>query len=199
MARQNKTFTKEKIMKVAAKLFSEKGYDRVTIREIANITDINQAMIYYCFSSKEDILKSLYRFYTEQRLKECPDVDELLRLAETETPHEVLMKTEFHFNEETREMLDQILVTSSREICSDPESQQFIRDNIFDNITNILKPLLLRLVELKKIKPFDIDTFLRVTSHYCYSAAALNNSAFRQDVEEYRSGMAFLFSVITPI
>ena len=185
-------------MSAAAKLFSEKGYDKVTIREIAGVVGINSAMIYYYFSSKDDLLKSLYKFYTEERLKECPDVKELLRLAETEPPHEVLMKSEFHFNQKSRKMLDQILVTASRQICSDAESEQFMRDNIFGNIKNILGPLLRRLVELGKIKPFDIDTFLRVTSHYCYGAAALNNSAFKQNVAQYRAGMSFLFSIITP-
>ena len=197
MANQKRT-PKEKIMRAAAKLFSERGYHKVTIREIANATDINSAMIYYYFSSKEDVLKNLYKFYTEERLKECPDVAELLRLAETDPPHEVLMKSEFHFNEKTREMLDQILVTASREICSDSDSERFVRENIFDNITNILKPLLIRLVELGKIKPFDIDIFLRVMSYYCYSAAALNNSAFKQNIAEYQEGMSFLFSMITP-
>ncbi|MCL2517176.1 MAG: TetR family transcriptional regulator [Oscillospiraceae bacterium] len=195
---QKKT-AKEKIMETSAKLFSEKGYEKVSVREISSTAGVNSAMIYYYFASKDGVLKSLYRFYTEERLKECPDLNELLRLAETDPPHAVLMKSEFHFNEKTRKMLDQILVTASREICSDPESEHFIRENIFENITNILKPLLLRLVELEKIKPFDIDTFLKVTSYYCYSAAALNNSAFKQNVAEYQAGMSFLFSMITPI
>jgi len=198
MTNQKKN-AKEKIMKIAAKLFSEKGYAKVSIREISAAAGVNSAMIYYYFTSKDDVLKSLYRFYTEERLKECPDLNELLRLAETEPPHAVLMKSEFHFNEKTRKTLDQILVTASREICSDPKSEQFIRENIFDNITNILKPLLRRLVELEKIKPFDIDTFIKVTSYYCYSAAALNNSAFKQNVAEYQAGMSFLFSMITPL
>jgi len=193
-----KRTSKEDIMKAAARLFSEKGYHKVTIREIASDIDINSAMIYYYFSSKYDVLKSLYRFYTEERLKECPDVGELLQLAETEGPYELLMKTEFHFNEENRATLDQILVTASREICSDFESEQFLRENIFDNITNILGPILKRLIEFKKIEPFDIDTFLKVTSYYCYSAAVLNNSAFKQDVTEYQKGMSFLFSMISP-
>jgi len=198
MTKQQKP-AKERIMKAAAKMFSERGYHKVTIREIADATGINSAMIYYYFSSKEDVLKSLYRFYTEERLKGCPDLNELLQLAETDPPHAVLMKSEFHFNEKTRKLLDQILVTASREICADPKSERFIRENIFDNITNILKPLLLRLVELRKIKPFDIDTFLRVLSNYCYSSAALNNSVFKQNVAEYQAGMSFLFSVITPM
>ena len=183
-------------MKAAAEMFSLKGFDRVTTREIANYVGINSASIYYHFSSKEDILKSLYKFYTEVRYKEQPDINELLRLAETRPPHEVLMNSEFHYDDEIRDTLDQILATAARELCSDLDSEIFIRENVFNNVENILKPLLSRLAELGKIKPFDIDTFIKVVSFYCYSAAALNNSPFRQSVADYQAGMALLFSII---
>jgi len=195
---RNKGATREKIMRVAAKMFSEKGYDKVTTREIANGAGVNPAMIYYYFSSKHDVLKSLYRFYTEERMKESPDLSGLLRLAETAPPHEVLMGSEFHYHEENRDMLDQILVTAAREIRSDPESEQFIRENIFDNVSRILGPLLRRLTELEKIKPFDVDAFLKVVSYYCCSAATLNNSVFGQSIADYQAGMSLLFSVIAP-
>ena len=197
MMDEQKETTKEKILRAAAKLFSESGYDKVTTREIANAIGINSASIYYHFTSKDEILKSLYRFYSEERNKKSPDKGELLRLAETEHPHVVLMRSEFHFDEEYRGMLDQILVTAVREIGADPEAERFIKENIFDSVTDTLKPLFERMVELRKIKPFDIDTFLRVLSNYCFSTAALNNSPFRQDVREYQEGMAFIFSMIT--
>ena len=195
----DKTPTKEKIMKVAAKMFSERGYDRVTTREIAKAIGINSASIYYYFPSKENILKSLYDYYSDIRSRANPDLEELLRLAETDPPHEVLMKSEFHFHEEIREMLDQILITAGRCISVDPESERFMRENVFDNVEKILRPLLQRMIELGKIKPFDLDNFIKVLSCYCFSAAALNNSAFRQSVDEYQAGMSMLFSLVTPI
>ena len=108
------------------------------------------------------------------------------------------MKAQYNFSEEARDMLDQILVTAAREINADPASEQFIRDNIFGNITGILKPLLLRMLALGKLKPFEIDTFFKVLSYYCYSAATLNNSVFKVNVDEYKAAMAFIFSMITP-
>ena len=189
MDKQDETSTKEKIMRVAARMFSERGYDKVTTREIAKAIGITPASIYYHFSSKDDILKNLYRFYFEESRKECPDMNELLRMAETDPPHEVLMKSVFHYNGEMQATLDHILVTAAREICADPESVHFIRENIFDQIDNMLRPVLLLLVELKKIKPLDIDTFLRIVAYYCFSAAALNNSSFKQSAAEYEACM----------
>jgi len=199
MFNQSNASTREKILIVSARLFSERGYSKVTTREIANATGINVASIYYHFSSKEDILDCLFRFYTEERIKQQPDLNELMQLVETGHPHEVLMKTEFHFNDEIRDTLDQILVTGAREICADPESERFINDNIFQHISDVLRPLLQRLTDLGKIKPLDIDTFLRIVSYYCFSAAALNKSSFRHNVTEYQKGMAQLFSLIEPL
>jgi len=194
---QNENTTKDKILAEAAKLFSIRGYDGVSTREIAKAVGINSASIYYYFSSKEEILKDLYRYYSNQLQIECPDLDELLKLAETAPPHEVLMKSEFHFKGDIRETLDQIIVTATRRLGSDLDSEHFIRENIFDPTVKILKPLLERLVELGKIKMPDIDTFICVLTNYCFGAAALNNTSFRQDVTQYRSAMSFLFSMIT--
>ena len=185
-------------MKAAAELFSDKGFNKVTVREISNAAGVNLAMIYYYFSSKDELLYSLYEFYSQQVFKKNPDLNELLRLAETHPPGEVLAMSVFSFDEDLRDMLDRIIVTASREVNSNRESENFIRKNVFDNIEGILKPLLLRMVELGKIKPFDSDTFFRVLSHYCFSAAALNKSAFAQNSEEYSAGMAYLFSGIIP-
>ena len=199
MDEQSKTSTKDKILKTAAKMFSESGYDKVSTREIANAIGINSATLYYYFTSKDDILKSLYKFYSAQRSKEAPDINELLRLVETEPPHRVLMRTEFHYNEEYREILDQILAIAVREINADPESERFIQENTFDSINNTLKPLIERMMELGKIEPIDTDVFLRVLAYYCFSAAALNKSAFGQSIIEYHKGMSLVFSTIIPV
>ena len=190
------TDTKEKIMQTAAHLFSERGYDKVTMREIAKAVGINSATIYHHFPSKIEILRSLYAFYASQRHREHPDLGELLRLAETHPPHEVLRRSTFHFQEDVREMLDAILVTAARRICAEPESEAFIRENIFDNIERTLRPLLERMMELETIEPLDIDVFLKVVSNFCFSAASLSHSSFRQTPDEYYTSIAQIFSLV---
>jgi len=195
LTKDNENLTKNKILHAAARLFCYKGYENVTTREIAKAVGINSASIYYHFPSKEDILKSLYQFYGEQRRKGSPDFRELMKLVETRAPHEVFMQTEFHYDDEIREMLDQILVTATRGIGVDEKSDLFVKENIFD-LSRILKPMLSRMVELEKIKPLDIDTFIRLLTFYCFSSAALNKSPFKQGVAEFQAGMAFLYSNI---
>ncbi|MCL2812223.1 MAG: TetR/AcrR family transcriptional regulator [Clostridia bacterium] len=191
--------TRGKILRAAAKLFSKSGYHRVTMREIAQDSEINAASIYHYFPSKADILKSLYAFYSAELHKALPDLHALLRLAETDPPHEVLMKAEFHFDQEARDFLDQILITAAREISADSESERFIRENIFAPTENIIKPLLQRMVELGRIQPLDIETLLTILVYYCFSAAALNHSPFGNKPEKYQSDLSFIFSFIKPM
>ena len=191
--------TRDRILMTAAEMFSTRGYDRVTTRQIAKAIGINSASIYHHFSSKDEILRSLYDYYSEQVREKNPDLEELLKAAETSAPHEVLAKTVFHFSDDIRGMLDHIIVIASRMITSDPESERFIKDNIFDNITKVLKPLLHQMVELGKIKPFDEDNFFKILTHFCFSAAALNNTTFRINASEYQSGMSYLFSMVMPM
>ena len=50
---------KEEIVKTSAKLFKEKGYSAVTMRDIAKVMGIKAASLYNHISSKQDILISI--------------------------------------------------------------------------------------------------------------------------------------------
>ena len=53
--------TRKLIRDVAVDLFSQKGYDTVSIREIARTVGINESSIYNHYSSKEDIMDSIIK------------------------------------------------------------------------------------------------------------------------------------------
>jgi AcrR family transcriptional regulator len=52
--------TRERILNVALELFTEKGYDGASLREIAERLGVTKAAIYYHFASKDDILMALH-------------------------------------------------------------------------------------------------------------------------------------------
>ena len=52
--------TRERILDVALDLFTEQGYDKTSLREIAQQLGISKAALYYHFASKEDILMALH-------------------------------------------------------------------------------------------------------------------------------------------
>src|SRR5882757_4746935 len=51
--------TRERIQSVALELFAEHGYEKTSLREIAERLDVTKAALYYHFKSKEDILNSV--------------------------------------------------------------------------------------------------------------------------------------------
>lgn len=58
-----KVNNKEKIFEVSVNLFSEHGYDGVSIRQIAHEVGIKESSIYNHYKSKEDILDSILQYY----------------------------------------------------------------------------------------------------------------------------------------
>ena len=53
--------TRERILDIALDLFSEKGFDKSSLREIAEQLGTSKAAIYYYFASKDDILMALHQ------------------------------------------------------------------------------------------------------------------------------------------
>ncbi len=51
--------TRERILEVALRLFTEKGYDATSLREISEELGVTKAALYYHFRTKEEILSSL--------------------------------------------------------------------------------------------------------------------------------------------
>ena len=57
--------TKEKIFDVSLDLFSKKGYDSVSLREIAEEVGIKKSSIYTHYPSKEAILMDIFEYFTD--------------------------------------------------------------------------------------------------------------------------------------
>jgi AcrR family transcriptional regulator len=82
--------TRARIQQVALELFAEQGYDKTSLREIAERLDVTKAALYYHFKSKEDIVRSLVEDYFGQ-------IDALIAWAKTqprtpETRDEILSR-----------------------------------------------------------------------------------------------------------
>lgn len=75
--RQRRGDTRQRIQDVALELFAEQGYEKTSLREIAERLDVTKAALYYHFKTKEDILIGLF-----QDLRR--PIDELIEWADAQ-------------------------------------------------------------------------------------------------------------------
>ncbi|AYN33329.1 TetR/AcrR family transcriptional regulator [Streptomyces albus] len=61
---QRRTDTRQRIQDVALELFAEQGYEKTSLREIAERLEVTKAALYYHFKTKEDILISVFQDLT---------------------------------------------------------------------------------------------------------------------------------------
>lgn len=76
---EDRNGTRGRIQAVALYLFAEQGYDKTSLREIAERLGVTKAALYYHFKSKEDIVRSLFDDYAR-------DVDELIAWGSDQPP-----------------------------------------------------------------------------------------------------------------
>jgi AcrR family transcriptional regulator len=57
--------TRQRIQDVALQLFAEHGYEKTSLREIAEHLDVTKAALYYHFKTKEQIIVSLFEDLTQ--------------------------------------------------------------------------------------------------------------------------------------
>ncbi len=58
--------TRSRLRELALRLFAEQGYEKTSLREIAERLGVTKAALYYYFKSKEDIVSSLVEDYVAE-------------------------------------------------------------------------------------------------------------------------------------
>jgi len=194
----DKHSTKEKILFSAIKMFSDRGYDKVSMRDIAAAVGIKAASIYNHFPSKRDILKSIYEYYAGQLSLVFPKKEELLRRLETEPLREALNKFNYYCPPELRDRMDRILLIASQRICLDKDSEIFVREQFFEPIRESWIAIFNRGIELGKIKPINTDNFIILATYFAFSVAGLNRTMMKINNEQWLGGLDMLFSLLKP-
>jgi AcrR family transcriptional regulator len=77
--------TRSRIQAVALELFAEQGYEKTSLREIAERLDVTKAALYYHFKTKDDIVASLFEDFLAH-------VDEIVEWAQGQEMDEATRK-----------------------------------------------------------------------------------------------------------
>ncbi len=70
---RKKAQTRQQIFDAAQRLFAERGFDRVTVSEVARAADVSEVTVFNYFPSKEDLFYGGMQFFEEQLLEAVRD------------------------------------------------------------------------------------------------------------------------------
>lgn len=191
--------TKEKIILSAIVLFSDRGYDNVSMRDIAAEVGIKASSIYNHFPSKRDILKSIYSFYNDKHSSLFINMEEPLRWLEKKSFHDVFKKINFSWPPEIQDTLERVILIAGQRMCLDKESEEFISESFFKPQKELLVPLIKRAIKLGKIEPINIDIFMRLVMFYNLSCTGLNRTVMNLNMEQWKGGYNMLMSLLKPV
>jgi AcrR family transcriptional regulator len=142
--------TKDRIFDAAVDLFADRGYDGVSVRDIARAVGLTEGAVYKHYASKEDILNAIFA-YVENRLY-TPQSTWTNDLSSGRCSFEEIigsmpraMASEPFMIKLTRIMLI--------EMYRNEKIREYVRRNLFDRPVDETDALLRLLVELGVIKP----------------------------------------------
>ncbi|MGC4376765.1 helix-turn-helix domain-containing protein [Fictibacillus sp. Mic-4] len=142
---------KLKIIETAIKLFAEKGFYSTSIQEITKKSDISKGAFYLHFSSKEELLLSIFHYYHDRMRKKVLEVE-----TDNLSPREKLIKQINVQFQETVEYRDFIIMYIREHVHSvNDKIHQYMMQTRLD----VQKWYESRLIELygEQIIPYIID------------------------------------------
>src|SRR5207302_2268781 len=66
---RKKQQTRQQIFDTASRLFLERGFDRVSVAEVARAADVSEVTVFNYFPTKEDLLYGGMEFFEEQLIE----------------------------------------------------------------------------------------------------------------------------------
>ena len=180
--------TARAILDAAADLFARRGYDGVSVREIAQGAGIRESSVYNHFSSKAEILNALYEEYIrlvpETRPSEA-DLDQILTYMQ---PEEVLKHILFHFAKNVRGTLSNTAMIINYEKFKVPRAAEMYYRYVVNEPAAYYERLFQKMIARGMIGPVDARMFAQ---QYNYVTITLTKEYI---MAQY--GLADLHSVV---
>lgn len=82
---QKKDATRQRLMRVAVKMFDKRGFDNVSVAEIAEAAEVSKMTVFNYFPVKEDLVTGVGRHHIEE------PASVVRNRAPGETPHEAML------------------------------------------------------------------------------------------------------------
>jgi len=130
--------TRDRLLKAASKLFAKKGFDRVSVREIAGASGSNLCLVSYYFGGKEKLYQKIFENFFERMARHLDQSQ--AQHADSDKP-----MSKHEFSEELRRNIRFIL----DEFVSEPEVKVMMHREVMDGFPRTQKLFDQHLVKVK--------------------------------------------------
>jgi len=122
---------------MALKLFADLGYKAVTMRNLAEKVNINQATFYHYFKSKEQLYEAVLHEAYEERAGQIIDI-----VKSDQSKEERLWRVCLEFSNSFNTDLAFVKLVKREQIQGDKKRMQLMWDQLFSDLVDALKELL---------------------------------------------------------
>jgi len=180
--------TAGRLAECAAELFAKKGYDHVSVREIADAAGIGESSFYNHFSGKAALLESLWQLFIEHAPDARPPLRDLEAMMDVMTPEEIFKHILFYFGSHVKPGLEQIAMVINNEKYRNPRAAEVYYRHVVDEPSEYYERLILQMIDRGLFKPVNAKRF---AEQYNYVSITLTKEYFMA-----KNGMADLHTVI---
>jgi AcrR family transcriptional regulator len=134
--------TKEKIFDAAIDMFSERGYNGVSIRDIAKAVGIKESSIYAHFINKEDILNHILDYHHNGILSKRVDIRDLENEINYIQPRDVIKLIFFNYGKQDDPRIDKTARIIFMEQYVNARAREFVQKYMLEEPVAYYRSLL---------------------------------------------------------
>ncbi len=173
--RRNGIETTRRILEIGADLFARKGYDNVSLREIADAVGIKESSLYNHFKSKSALKESLFASFAEMTFGSRPSDSELEKMLLIMSPEEIFKSIVFNVGKNINAVAQNVAVMIHNEKYRDTQAFEMYERYLIKEPVEYYKRLIEKMMARKMIQPVDAYLF---AEQYNYVSIALTQEYF---------------------
>jgi len=151
--------TKKKIFDNSIKLFTQKGYENVSMSDIADTVNIGQSAVYNHFTSKQQILDMIYGFYYYNHVSKRPSSDDLDSVLQAGTLMDIITKGfTYEFDENLLGLMSDITKIIVQRASTDTKASEIFQKLMLEDAISFVENGLNKAVAIGRLAPFDTHT-----------------------------------------
>jgi AcrR family transcriptional regulator len=199
--KNGKISTKTKIFDVSVDLFSKKGFDAVSIREIAREVGIRESSIYNHYPSKENILDVIFQYFKKELTKMRPPEAVNIEKLTPDIFRERVHLTHMLFRTPTMEKIFKIIIN---EQFKNEKARKIVLHDLIQEPHTFTEKVLDNMNQRGIIRPIDpkimaVEFQYPIFSLFLEYLLLKSNNLDTKNVEtRLKNHVDFFLSVITP-